>query len=193
MGNERHDGRRGRQQIAVKEPQRFAPYEVNDPFGIRLKREAVSVGGTRLLIPVLYLQGTQLAGGYTTSKAKRVEASLKEGGAAFLEQYPIITTAIFYADGDVSIYVEDGHHRGCKAPKFGITSVHCIVLTVEQMSEVRKRLDRLPNSPEGITRTLEREATEAQESFALKGIAQTAENVPHVTTMQELILQFPSF
>jgi hypothetical protein len=174
-------------------PLEFAPYEKNDPFGERLRREAFAIGAEKLFVPIEYLHGTQTADGYCSNKSKRAEKAIALGGIDFLLQYPVIATAVF-TNGNADIYVEDGHHRGIKANKHGIHKIPTLVLTINQMSEIRKRMNRKPDSPNDIALELMMESCDAIQSFHMKGINITpGETIPNAKNIEDLKRRFTSF
>lgn len=173
-------------------PPELAPYELNDPFGERLRMEAFAIGPTKLLIPVINLQGTQTADGYSSHKGKRAERAIISGGMDFLLQYPIITTAVF-TNGIANIYVEDGHHRGIKANKHGIHEVPSLVLTLDQMAQIRRRITGKPNEPKKVGLDLIMESCDAVQSFQVRGVRSTGESVLGVANMSDLKQKFASF
>lgn len=166
-----------------KEGKIYSPYE-KDPYGLKLKEGALKTG-SRLLIPIQYLIGTQRADGYTSHKKRDVESKLSAGGVNFLLQNPAVLCAVGSKDS-MSLFIIDGHHRSFKSPKFGIREIPSLVIGPENLAQILTEMGK-PIDKKRLIEELDRSASDAQRSFNERGRIQPyksvdgAQNIPDLT------------
>lgn len=106
--------------------------------GIDLAKE-IGDRGKRLLIPRIFLFGTELKEAYENKKRKQIEAELDRGGIGYLIRNPIIICAV-NVNQELTLHIVDGHHRmRFSGGKFGIAEVPSLVCAPSTLVDVINR------------------------------------------------------
>lgn len=91
--------------------------------------------GAKLLIPPIYLFGTQKMDEYESKKRRQVEANFARCGVQCLYEHPI--PLCLTPSGEVSaLDMLDGHHRTRYSGRFAIQPIPSLVFTPSQLTKI---------------------------------------------------------
>lgn len=170
------------------EPRRGLATKISISFGETDIAPEDRVGVPKLLIPKIFMFGTQPNNAYEAKKRKRVELMLKNEGTVALIRHPATLCAIPF-DSSLMIAIMDGHHRSRYSPE--VAAVASLVYTPEQIVHVlRKKDPQLRVSIEDLVEDVCRSVDRALDTFINMPPEKFPHLVPDVRSVEELRQRF---